>query len=72
VDEFLEGVLSELASDTLLVVASDHGNLEDVRIGHTLNPALGIAAGPGADAAAALADLRQVAPFLLRVLGVEE
>lgn len=70
VDEFFAGVVAELSSDTLLLVASDHGNLEDVRGGHTRNPALGLAAGPGAEGAAALADLREVAPFILTRLGV--
>jgi hypothetical protein len=68
VDEFLGGLLAELSSDTLLLVASDHGNLEDVRAGHTKNPALGLAMGPGAEAAADLADLRQVTPFILDLL----
>jgi hypothetical protein len=71
VDDFLGGLLDGLTGDTLLVVASDHGNLEDVRTGHTRNPALGLAAGPGASDAARLTDLRQLAPFVLRALGVE-
>jgi 2,3-bisphosphoglycerate-independent phosphoglycerate mutase len=67
-DAFFAGLVDELASDTLLLVASDHGNLEDVRGGHTLNPALGIARGPGAARAAALSDLREVTPLLLDLL----
>jgi hypothetical protein len=70
VDEFLAGVLSGLASDSLLLIASDHGNLEDVRAGHTRNPSLGVAIGPGSDRAASLSDIRQVAPFVLELLGV--
>jgi hypothetical protein len=70
VDAFFEGVLSGLSDDTLLLVASDHGNLEDVSAGHTRNPALGIAVGPGADEAAGLSDIRGVASFLLGMLGV--
>jgi len=70
IDDFFSGVLAALASDTLLVVASDHGNLEDVSAGHTRNPALGIAVGPGADRAETLSDIRGVAPFLLELLGV--
>jgi hypothetical protein len=70
VDAFFEGVLSQLSSDTLLLVASDHGNIEDVAAGHTRNPALGIASGPGANDAASLSDIRGVAPLVLRVLGV--
>ncbi len=71
VDDFLGGMLAALSPDTLLLVASDHGNLEDVRTGHTRNPALGLATGPGSDLAAELVDLRQVTPFVLRRLGVE-
>lgn len=48
VDAFLGGVLEALPSDHLLVVASDHGNIEDVATGHTRNPALGLLVGPGA------------------------
>ena len=33
----------------MLLIASDHGNVEDVAGGHTRNPALGIVAGPGAE-----------------------
>lgn len=69
VDQLFEGVLAELDSDTLLLVASDHGNIEDARVGHTCNPALGIAAGPGSDAASHLTDIREVARFLMEVLG---
>jgi hypothetical protein len=70
VDALFEGVLAELAPDTLLLVTSDHGNLEDVRTGHTRNPALGIAVGPGAAVAAGLADIRDVARRVLGLLGV--
>lgn len=44
VDRFLEGVLEALPPDHLLLVASDHGNIEDTTGGHTRNPALGIVA----------------------------
>lgn len=72
VDRFLAGVLEAAPGDLLLVVASDHGNLEDVRTGHTRNPALLVAAGRGhrelAEGARSLAD---VAPGVLRALGLE-
>ncbi len=71
VDAFFEGVFSELSPGTHLLVTSDHGNIEDVRAGHTRNPALGIAAGPGAEHAAGLSDLREVTPFILGMLGVD-
>ena len=70
VDRFLEGVLATITHDTLLVIASDHGNLEDVRGGHTTNPVLGIAAGPGRERMGEVGDLRGLAPAILEVLGV--
>jgi len=70
VDAFLRGVFTEIDTDTLLLLTSDHGNLEDVRAGHTRNPALGAARGPGAGRAAELSDLRDVAPLVLELLGV--
>ncbi len=68
VDRFLSGLMPELHSDTLLFIASDHGNIEDVGAGHTLNPALGIAAGPGSDSAALPDDIRKVTPYLISLL----
>ncbi|MEJ2538424.1 MAG: alkaline phosphatase family protein [Gemmatimonadota bacterium] len=50
VDRFLAGVLETLPEDHLLLVASDHGNIEELGAGHTRNPALGILAGPDAPA----------------------
>lgn len=47
VDAFLHGLLEALPRDVLLLVASDHGNIEDVRTGHTRNPALALVCGPG-------------------------
>lgn len=70
VDRFLRGLLDGLGADTLLLVASDHGNIEDVTAGHTRNPALGLARGPGSEAAAGLRDIRAVPGFLLERLGV--
>ena len=48
VDAFLEGVLEGISQDTLLLVSSDHGNLEDVSGGHTLNPVFTLLHGPHA------------------------
>ena len=71
VDAFLAGILEELPGDTLLLIASDHGNLEDTRTGHTRNPALCLVAGPGHERLAArLRSLTDVAPALLGWLGV--
>lgn len=47
VDAFLGGVLDGLSAGSLLVVASDHGNVEDVTAGHTRNPSLGLVGAPG-------------------------
>jgi 2,3-bisphosphoglycerate-independent phosphoglycerate mutase len=69
VDAFLAGVLANLPYDALLLIASDHGNIEDVRRGHTLNPVLGVLHGP--DAAERRKELRSlvdVAPAVLRWL----
>jgi len=49
VDRFLGGAIETMGSDTLLLIASDHGNIEDVTQSHTRNPTLGVALGPGAE-----------------------
>jgi len=48
VDDFLGGVLEELPPDVLLVLTSDHGNLEDTTTGHTTNPVPLLVVGSGA------------------------
>jgi len=48
VDGFLAGLCGGVDARTLVMVISDHGNVEDVRGGHTTNPALGLLVGPGA------------------------
>jgi 2,3-bisphosphoglycerate-independent phosphoglycerate mutase len=71
VDRFLAGILDGLPGDVLLLIASDHGNIEDVTRGHTANPALGLVAGPGhARVAERMRDLRDVAGAALGVVGV--
>lgn len=71
VDRFLAGLRETLPPDVTLLVASDHGNLEDASAGHTLNPALGVAAGPHADdLAEGLGSIADVAPAVRRVLQV--
>lgn len=54
VDAFLEGVLETFPPDGGLVIASDHGNVEDVTGGHTRNPALGVFVGSAAEVARTL------------------
>ena len=69
VDAFLAGVLRGMDSHTLLILASDHGNLEDVRGGHTRNPALGLMAGPGALAhRQGLRNITQISALILEIL----
>jgi hypothetical protein len=69
VDAFLAGLLEALSEDTLLLITSDHGNIEDVRAGHTLNPVLSVLYGPGAlERRQALATLTDVTPAVLRWL----
>ncbi|HKJ03634.1 MAG TPA: alkaline phosphatase family protein [Longimicrobiales bacterium] len=71
VDRFLSGLMGSLPQDTTLLIASDHGNLEDVRAEHTRNPSLGVAAGPSARRLAeSLTSIRDVAAASLSVLGV--
>jgi hypothetical protein len=66
-DRFLAGVLSEWSADDHLVLASDHGNIEDVATSrHTRNPALCVWACPPV----ALASLLDVAPAVLAALNV--
>lgn len=71
VDAFLAGLLDALRGEVLLVIASDHGNLEDCREGHTRNPALFLVVGEGhADFADGLRALTDVAPRVLGFLGL--
>ncbi len=65
VDAFIEGILNHLEEDTLLLLASDHGNIEDTRVGHTRNPALGAALGPRFRAISPPSSLTQVADLIL-------
>ena len=69
VGRFLAGLRDALAEDTLLVLTSDHGNLEDLSVkGHTRSPVPLVALGPGASAFAAAASLLDVTPTLAAVL----
>lgn len=67
VDAFLGGLLDELAQEATVVIASDHGNIEDTRAQHTRNPALGLVIGPHA-ASARLYAITDVANFVLRAV----
>ncbi|MDT8342563.1 MAG: alkaline phosphatase family protein [Longimicrobiales bacterium] len=70
VDTFLGGVLETLPRGHLLMLVSDHGNIEDVRGGHTRNPALTLLAGPEAvERSRTLETLLDPAPRILEWLG---
>jgi hypothetical protein len=70
-DEFLGGVTETMAKDCVLIVASDHGNIEDVRRGHTRNAAFGMIAGPGHSMyASGITSLLHIAPMIARILDV--
>ena len=69
VDEFMGGITERLADDCVLLVVSDHGNLEDASTGHTRNPALGLVYGRGhAAIAAGLHSLEDAAPAVAKLL----
>ncbi len=73
VDRFLSGVLEGLGDGAWLVIASDHGNIEDVTGKHTRNPVMGTfvrKAGLGTLPSERLRSIRDVAPFVLEAIGV--
>ncbi len=66
VDEFVAGVMERISNDVLIVIASDHGNLEDIRAGHTLHPAIGLFIGRNHGVVAERAtSLTDIAPAIL-------
>jgi hypothetical protein len=72
---FLDSLLDRLdLSKTLVVLASDHGNLEDLSVRtHTLNRVPTLLWGDGAaDVAAGIRDLSDIAPAIARHLGLGE
>ncbi len=49
-EEFMAALLAEVGDDTLILLTSDHGNLEDLSTrGHTRNPVPLMAWGPGSE-----------------------
>ncbi|NLM46033.1 MAG: peptidase [Firmicutes bacterium] len=70
IDRFLAGILAHLdLQETLLMVTSDHGNLEDLSTPlHTRNPVPLLLCGAGQDDLPPLADLTAVTPFILERL----
>jgi len=72
VDSMLAGVLSSVDDETLVVIASDHGNIEDATGKHTRNPVMGVfirGAGLGTLPEGRLKSIQDVAPYLLERLG---
>lgn len=70
IDRFLGSVTSSLDfSDTLFMITSDHGNLEDLSSGtHTTNPVPLLLLGSNAHAVPPLTDLTDILPFILKIL----
>jgi hypothetical protein len=72
IDEFIAGILAHRPDDVLMIVASDHGNLEDITTDHTMNPVLGLAVGEGhAEITRAWKSILDVAPSILRTIQVK-
>jgi len=74
-DAFLAGLLKAAdLTQTLIIVTSDHGNVEDCSHGkHTTNPALTLLLGAERQIlAAAIQSLTDFVPIILRFLGVPE
>jgi hypothetical protein len=69
VDAFLGALVDALPADALLVVSSDHGNLEDARGGHTLNPVPVLAAGADHAEFASARSILDVAGGIASVVG---
>jgi 2,3-bisphosphoglycerate-independent phosphoglycerate mutase len=71
VDAFLGVLADALPPDALLVVSSDHGNLEDVRGGHTTNPVPVLAIGAGRENFTDARAITEVTPRILHAIGIE-
>ncbi|MEW5919499.1 MAG: metalloenzyme [Bacillota bacterium] len=75
-DAFLEAVVRDLPAGDLLLLTSDHGNLEDLTTkGHTANPVPALVVGKGRDRLVELLDkqgsITAVTPALLKQLTVD-
>jgi bisphosphoglycerate-independent phosphoglycerate mutase (AlkP superfamily) len=69
VDAFLGALVDALPADALLVVSSDHGNLEDARGGHTINPVPVLAVGADHARFASTRSILDVAGGIASVVG---
>lgn len=69
VDDFVGGVVERIDPDVVVFLVSDHGNLEDCTIGHTMNPAFGLVIGAEHDAwARRLTSIADLAPSIADLL----
>ncbi len=71
VDAFLAGIMATLDPETVVVIASDHGNVEALGVGHTRNPALGMVIG-APDVVArfpSLGSLMDLVPAVMETVG---
>jgi 2,3-bisphosphoglycerate-independent phosphoglycerate mutase len=74
VDRFFGGLIEALSPETALVVASDHGNIEEWGGSHTRNPVMGVLyRGAGAPELARPTDsIMGVASLVLTLLGIPD
>jgi 2,3-bisphosphoglycerate-independent phosphoglycerate mutase len=70
VDAFVGELVDALPRDALLVLSSDHGNVEDASGGHTRNPVPVLAAGAGRRALLEARSIEDVVPLILAALGI--
>lgn len=71
-DNFFAGIAEAIDSKTLVLVFSDHGNLDDISTRkHTAAPVLGLAFGAEHRRFAALNSLTDLAPFIVSMLKVD-
>jgi 2,3-bisphosphoglycerate-independent phosphoglycerate mutase len=67
IDAFLSALVDGMGSDDLLLISSDHGNIEDLGVKtHTTNPVPLIALGNGADAFYDVLSIADVVPGLMK------
>ena len=68
-DRFLYHIFKNKPDDTVMILSSDHGNLENISIKtHTLNPVPWIVSGPGAKIADDVTSIMDVKSAILKLL----
>lgn len=69
VDAFLQALVEGLRHDDLLILSSDHGNVEDLGTkSHTMNPVPLIAYGNGAQMFSEATSIMDIVPTIMRML----